>query len=203
MLKLKSFVLLGISSLITLTGTSTFAAGGLFAEPMLTYESGESTTSYGAPFANSTGTIKGVGLGARLGFHLSEIFFLAADARYAKPQVKDSSFNTDSNATAYNYGPVIGIQVPILGLRVWASSILGGELDPEISNGINMKFTKAQGYRVGAGFHILMLSLNLEYQDSNYGSTTVESAGSTPGNADSISLKNKAYIASLSFPLDF
>jgi hypothetical protein len=129
--------------------------------------------------------------------------FLAADARYSRPQFKDSSNNLDSQATAYNYGPVLGIQMPGVGLRLWGTYVMDGQLDPEESNQVDVKFNKPTGYRVGAGFHLGYVSLNLEYQDLKYDSTTLEKIGPFTGSAsDNIRLQDKAYVGSVSFPID-
>lgn len=204
MFKSKSLMIIAILGFTALTTSVAQAAGGLFVEPMLTYETGDATIDYPAPWSNSTGTVQGLGIGGRVGLHLSEVFFAALDVRYAKPTFKNSSNNLDSASALYNYGPVVGLQTPIIGLRVWGSYVLDGQLDPEESNSVDLKFTQAQGYRVGVGFQIIMLSLNLEYQDLKYGSTTVEKLGPFAANAsDSVSLKNKSYIVSVSFPLEF
>jgi hypothetical protein len=177
---------------------------GLFVEPALTYETSQSSISYPSPLSTSSGKVEGFGVGARLGLHIEETFFAALDARFSMPQFQDSSWNSSAKATGYNWGPVIGMQIPVVGMRLWASYIFGGELDPEKSNNLNVKFAKANGYRVGAGFHILMFSLNLEYQDLKYGQATLEEIGpfTTNTNFDSVSLSNQSWIASLSFPLD-
>ncbi len=203
MLKSKNLILATLLSFFSLASTSASAVGGLFAEPILTYETGNSTID-SPTFNSSSGTVNGVGIGGRIGFHLSEIIFLAADLRYAKPTYKNSANNMDSTSTSFNHGPVVGIQTPLIGLRVWGSYILGGELNPEESNNVDLKFAGAQGYRVGAGLQLILLSLNLEYQDLSYGSTTVEKFGPFAVNAsDNTSLKNKSYIVSVSFPLEF
>ncbi len=204
MKKFRNLMLITILGFGSFFSTSAHAVGGLFVEPMLTYETGDTNTEYPAPFSNSTGTVQGIGIGGRVGLHISEILFAALDVRYAKPNVKNSENNLDSASALYNYGPVVGIQTPIIGLRVWGSYVLDGQMDPEESNNVDFKYTQAQGYRVGVGFQIIMLSLNLEYQDLKYGSTTVEKFGPFAANAsDSINLKNKSYIVSVSFPLEF
>lgn len=179
--------------------------GGLFVEPMVTYE-GHSDTSidWPAPFTNSTGSVEGFGVGARLGFHVGEIFFLGAEGRYSKPTFKDSSNNLSADADAYNYGLVAGVQAPVWGLRVWGSWIAGGELNPKEDNSVDFKFKDGQGYRIGAGIHLSIVSLNLEYQNMKYGTTEVEQLGpfatnTTFGDSE---LKNESYILSVSFPIE-
>ncbi len=178
--------------------------GGLFVEPAITYEVGDTSTNYPAPFSNSSGRIDGFGLGARLGFHLNESVFLAMDWRYAQPHVRDS-INYDANAISTNYGPVLGLQMPDIGLRVWGSLILGGDLDPNKSGSFDVKLQNASGSRLGVGFHLASLSLNLEYQDLRYGQANLEQIGPFDSSASfsSVNLVDKSWIVSASFPMEF
>lgn len=181
----------------------TFAsqAAGLFVEPLVSYENGNSSIDYPSPFSNSSGSIDGFGIGARLGVEFGGVIFLGADGRYMKPRFKDSTNNIDVDSTGYNYGVVLGVQTPVIGLRVWGTYILGGQLDPEEGNSVDLKFTDAKGYRVGAGFRLAIVSLNVEYQDLKYDTTTLQQLGPFSGNAaDNISLTDKAWIFSVSFP---
>lgn len=180
------------------------AAGGLFVEPMATYQDLKSDIEYPNTFLNdSSGKAKGVGLGLRLGGHVIDTIFLAADLRYSEPKYEDSNYKADAKAS--NYGVTLGMQMPIVGLRIWGTYVADGILDPQEDSGFNLKFTKAQGYRLGAGFHVVILSLNLEYQNIKYGSTELEKLG--PFNninaQDNISLTESGLIASVSFPLSF
>lgn len=177
--------------------------GGLFVEPAVTYEHGDSTVNYPSPFSNSTGTVDGFGLGARIGFHLNEAFFLGFDGRYSMPQFKDSSVHYDAKSVATNWGPVVGFQMPGLGLRLWGSYIMGGELNPEKSGIFDVNFKEATGYRVGAGFRVTVVSLNVEYQQLKYGKANLEDAGPFTGTFNGVDLENKTWIASVSFPLEF
>ena len=74
--------------------------------------------------------------------------------------------------------------------------------DPAESNGFDYKFNNGTGYRVGAGFHAGIVSLNLEYQKINYSNTTVEKLGPLTGNSDSIKFNGDGRIGSVSFPLE-
>ena len=197
-ISLISVTLLGFSS------NATAAVAGLFVEPSVTYESGTTDVNYPSPLSNSTGDQVGLGIGARLGFHVAEIFFLGADVRYSKPNFKDSSVSYDAESVATNWGPVVGMQMPIVGLRIWGSYVLGAELDPEKSGAFDVKFTKGTGYRVGAGFRLAMVSLNLEYQDLKYGTAHLEKIGPfAPGSTfDNVDLESKLWIASVSFPFE-
>lgn len=177
---------------------------GVFVEPMVTYNLGsKTTTNWPSPFSDSTGSANGLGLGARLGMHVSDVIFLAADGRYLMPKFKDSSVNYDADANAFNYGATLGVQTPVAGLRVWGTYVFGGEMDPKASGNFDVKLSEATGYRIGAGFYVAMVSLNLEYQDVKYGKTTLQSYGpiNTNANSSSITLEDKAWIASVSFPI--
>lgn len=177
--------------------------GGLFIEPAVTYEAGTGNINYPGPLDNSSGTSDGFGVGARLGFHLNEAFFLGFDFRYAIPEFKDSSVNYSAKATSTNLGPVIGMQMPNVGMRLWASYILDGELNPERSGNFDVKFRNATGYRVGAGFKVASVSVNAEYKQIRYGKTTLEQVGPFTGNADfgNVNLDNNGWLASISFPV--
>lgn len=177
---------------------------GLFVEPSLSYETGSTSVNYPSPFSNSSGKSDGFGLGARIGFHLYESFFLGLDGRYSMPQFKDSSVSYDAKSVATNWGPLVGMQMPNIGLRVWGAIILGGELNPEKSGSFDVAFKNATGYRIGTGFRISVVSLNLEYQQMKYGETSLEQIGPFSSNSafNNVNLENKSWIASISFPLE-
>ena len=96
------------------------SVGGLFVEPMLTWERGRGDLNLPTPFNNASTELDGFGVGARLGMHVWESVFIAADGRYSLPTFKDDKINSDADAKAWNVGPVVGVQMPTLfGLRVW------------------------------------------------------------------------------------
>lgn len=173
--------------------------GGLFVEPGITYELGTTNTSY--PGGDSSGTNRGFGLMGRVGFHASDIIFLAADVRYSKPHFKDG--NIDADADAYQVGPVLGIQMPVAGLRVWGEYVAQAQLDPAGTNNFDAKFKNGTGFTVGAGLHILAVSVNLEYQKLDYKTTEFQSVGpfTNVGDSDRVRAKNEAYVLSVSFPI--
>lgn len=180
------------------------SSGGLFVEPGITYETLDTSINWPAPFNTSTGSAKGAGLFARLGLHVNEAIFIALDGRYSKPSFEDSSTGTNETADSSNYGPVLGFQMPNVGLRVWGAYVLGGELNPEKGgSGEDYKFEEANGYRVGAGFHLGSISLNLEYQEIQY-ETNVQSSAGFPINTqfNNSDLTSKGYVISLSFPAE-
>lgn len=203
----KFAIKLTILSAVGLSGYNASAenlVGGLFLEPGVTYELGKTSVAYPSPFSNSTGESKGFGLAARLGMHAQEIVFLGLDARYAMPQFTDSSVSYDAAAVSTNFGPVLGVQMPIVGLRLWGSYIMAGTLDPEQSGNIDVKFTNASGYRIGAGMRVALVSLNLEYQQLKYGETHLEKLGpfSSSSAFDNVRLENQTWLASVTFPLE-
>lgn len=177
-------------------------SGGFYVEPGLTYQIQQSTIHNPSPFNNSTAKVQGVGLMGRVGFHINDMFFVALDARYALPKYKDSAVNYDTNATTFDLGPSVGLQMPITGLRVWATWIANSELDPKGTANLDYKFTSGQGFRVGAGFQVVMVSLNLEYQQIDYGNTNFQNASVFSGaSTDAIKYKGEGWIASVSFPI--
>lgn len=197
---IRSFFILGLLGF----AHTAAADGGLFVEPAITYESGSSSIDYPSPFSNSTGTVNGLGLSAKIGGHVAEALFLAGDVRYSKPTFKDSTNDLNSEATSMNYGALLGIQMPIVGLRIWGEYVFGGELDPGASRGFDFKFSDAKGYRVGVGFHVAVVSINLEYQTLKYDTTKLEQLGTFPVNTtlDSSKLTNNSYVVSVSFPVE-
>jgi hypothetical protein len=178
--------------------------GGLFVEPMLTYERGDGEVNFPSPINSSDTDVDGFGAGARIGFHIFESVFLAADGRYSLPQFKDSGLDQKTDAKAWNYGPVLGVQMPWdIGLRLWGGYVMGGELDPDKDNNVDVKFKDARGYRLGAGLKLGIASLNLEYQDLTYDKTELESVGPFSSGRDfnKVELDNSSWILSVSFPI--
>lgn len=188
--------------LLTFSAASSFAVG-LYVEPMLTYEGSSKTElDWPSPFQNSEGSVEGLGLGARVGMHAGDVILLAADLRYSKPQFKDSTNNMDVGADQFNYGVMAGVQTPVFGIRLWGTYVLGSELNPEEDNGVDAKFTEGKGFRVGAGVHLAMVSVNLEYQDLKYDKTTIENGGVFSGSELDYDLTNRSYILSVGFPFE-
>lgn len=179
--------------------------GGFFLEPSLTYEHGKSKVNFPdtLPLDDSDGDINGFGAGLRLGFHVYDSLFVGFDGRYSVPNFEDSSLDQDVKATAYNYGPVVGLQMPTtLGLRFWGTWVIGAEIDPEKDQGVDEKFTDGHGYRIGAGIKLGYVSLNLEHQLLKYRDVEIEDAGIFgSGNFDDTTLEQKAWILSVSFPI--
>lgn len=179
-------------------------AAGFFVEPMVTYERGEGDINFPAPFANSESKVRGYGVGVRLGTQVYDIVFAGLDARYSLPTFQDSSLNQDVSATSWNVSPVVGVQMPSpVGLRLWGSWIVAGELDPDRDKGVDEKFIGGNGYRLGAGFRVGLVSLNAEYQYIDYDETEIAEVGIfSPGySSKNIALENKSLIFSVSMPI--
>ena len=176
--------------------------GGLFIEPMITYEQSKGEIDYPAPFGKSDADSDGFGVGARVGFHVYKSLFIGADGRYSALEFKDEGSDNKTDAKAWNYGPMIGVQMPTaIALRVWGSYIMDGQVDPEKKNGFDAKFEDGTGYRVGAGVKLGFASLNLEYQNITYDKTKIQSVGNFGTNSVSdTNLDNSTWIASVSFP---
>lgn len=180
--------------------------GGLFLEPILMASSASSsikTSQLAAVSDDTSGTVRGLGLGLRFGVHISEIIFLAADGRYQRAEFTDSFYNS-STGDAYNYGPTLGVQMPVAGLRAWGGYVLGGEYNPGAGvQGLDLKFRNARGYRLGAGIHIASISANLEYENLVYDNTDIESFGSLAVNDQTnVDFSTEAVALSLSFPVE-
>lgn len=176
--------------------------GGFFFEPSVIYENLGHKLKYNGP-SESKEQINGPGIGLRLGGHVHDVFFLAADARFSQPNYKSDELGDDSKADSYNLAATVGLQTPIAGLRVWGSYILAGELDPKAILGTDIKLTGMNGYRVGVGFYVAVVSINLEYQNANYNNLTVQNQGLLPSPVITRSGNSDGYIASVSFPIAF
>ncbi len=193
-----------ILGLALLTSFSAYAEskGGLFLEPMLTYESGSSEVDFPSPAGSSDSDFEGFGIGGRLGFHVHESVFLGLDGRYSMISYENDDTNLDTDGTSYNIGPVVGIQMPTdIGLRLWAGYIMAGGMDLEKDNGIDLKFKDGSGYRIGGGVKIAAVSLNLEYQQINYSETELQDAGFFSGSTNDVDSDNQSVILSVSFPI--
>ncbi len=177
--------------------------GGLFLEPAFTYQNGTLKVQYPVPFlSDSNENINGYGLGLRAGAHFADILFLAADIRYAQPNYESTALNGSAKAQALDYGLTIGLQTPFFGIRLWNTFILDGSLNPDTINSVDIEYKGLNGYRIGGGLYIAIVSLNLEYQEAKYKSTNVQSAGPfAPGALDNVNGTEKNIIFSVSFPL--
>lgn len=178
---------------------STQSHAGFYIEPGITYESSDSALDFGI-LGTSTGTTQGLGVNLKLGYHADDVFFVGPDVSYSKPKFTLSTTNYDAAAASTMYGFIIGGQMPVVGLRIWGGYIFGGELNPEASGGFDVNFKDPQGLKVGVGFKVVMVSVNVEYMDLEYQTSAIEAAGPFSGSIDN-KLKNKVGLVSVSFPL--
>lgn len=176
-------------------------SGGLFLEPAITYESGKGEMDFGSA-GKPDGDLKGAGLGLRFGGHVSDIFFLALDANYSEPEFSDENGDFDFDLKSWTAGVTVGLQTPVVGLRVWGGYIPFGEieLDGRGSNQSNVTYKDPDMWKLGAGFRVGIVSLNLEYLTGTYGKLNVRNAGLITGTYDQEANRD-SWIASVSFPL--
>lgn len=197
--------LLFLVSLIAFSGVSQAAEeGGLFVEPMLTWERGRGDVNFPAPFSNAETELDGFGVGLRFGGHVYQSVFLGVDGRYSMPTFKDDKLKMDTDAKSWNVGPVVGIQMPTtIALRVWAGWVVGGEVDTDKDKEVDAKFKSGQGYRVGAGVKLGFASLNIEYQNIKYDDTVLQEVGIFTPNTTrgDVELSNESMVLSVSFPV--
>src|SRR5690606_35179133 len=195
---MKKLTLLMTLFLLSLNAQA-LSPAGFFVEPMATYERGDGEIDLPSPLSSDDTELNGFGVGARVGFHIVESIFIGADGRYSFPKLEDDDLGIDSDATAWNWGPSAGIQMPtLLGLRVWGTWILGSEIEADESdNDLDLKFKDGKGFRIGAGVKIGWASLNLEYQDLTY--DDLEVSGPVSGDFNSVEFDNKSWILGVSF----
>lgn len=180
--------------------------GGLMIEPILSVSREDTTirTSQLPVVADDTsGTMEGFGAGLRFGVHASEVVFLGVDGRYSRMRLNDSFYET-SEGDIFNAGPGVVVQMPRIGLRAWGTYVVAGQFDPDPGvQGLDVKFTDAEGYRLGLGLRFAAISVNVEYQNLSFDSTEIESFGSLGVNsAANADFENQGYSLSLSFPVE-
>ena len=197
--------LVASSMMMAFSGAAIAADGaGLFVEPMLTWERGRGDVNFPSPINSAETEMDGFGVGARVGFHVMDSIFIAADGRYSLPTFKDDKLKQDVDAKAWTVGPTVGFQMPTpLGIRVWAGWIVAGEVDPDKGQNVKERFESGQGYRVGAGSKLAMVSLNAEFQKIKYDNTKLEEVGVfTPNYSRSdVEYENDSMVLSVSFPI--
>lgn len=190
------------SALIGFAGFQAAADTGLYLEPGVSYQ--ESAANFDLPSGNAKGsqaTTNGFGLVLKGGVHVMEQFFVAADARYNFLRYNDNTNGYNTNATAWDIAPVIGYQMPEIGVRLFAGYVLAGNLDPSSVNGSDFKLSEANGWRVGAGLKVQSVSVNIEWQQLRYQTTKWEGASSSA--TGDIRYNPQGLIASVTFPLEF
>ncbi|MCB0349473.1 MAG: hypothetical protein KDD37_11605 [Bdellovibrionales bacterium] len=186
--------------LVMLTSHSYAASGGLFVEPYATYESGTAEMNLGTD-GDPDGDLEGWGAGLRLGLHAGDIFFVGLDGMYSEPDFKDDSGDSfDFDTKSWLLGPVVGLQTPFAGLRIWGAYMLAGEIElDKTDDAFNIAYKDPKIFKLGAGLRIGVVSLNLECLSGTYEKVEVKNAGPFSGTYDS-ELDRDSYILSLSFP---
>lgn len=175
--------------------------GGFFLEPMI-FASQEDMSVETSGFGDTSGSARSYGAALRFGGHISEIALLGLDARYSKANIDGTSYG-DVDADVYNIAPMVGLQTPLAGIRLTAGYVLAGENNPDGGNTFDVKFKEAQGWRLGAGIHILAVSVNLEYQDLTYNTTEVESVGPLATSSDfDVDANTQGYALTVGFPIE-
>lgn len=191
-----------IQKLILTAGFLLFSANamavGFYIEPGLFYEKGDNKIEWPSPLGSSTGTTKGPGLDLKIGLHWDSIVFLALDGTYSRVKFENSATNYSADGPSTTYGAIIGAQFPVLGLRGWAGYVFGGKLDPDQDGTYDVKFEDPKGLKLGLGFKIFLVSINLEYMDLKYDKSTIEKPVSTTFDDK---LQNKVGILSVSIPI--
>ena len=173
---------------------------GLFVEPAVKYESLSTTVEYPAPFRESDQTLQGPGVSARIGGHVGDVVFLALEGNYSRLSSTESGTNYAADGAAYSWGPVLGVQTPWAGIRVWGTYLADGQYDPASNNNVDLKFTDLRGYRVGLGLRVAVVGISLEYQNAAYNTTEVSSPlFDTVTN--SVNARTDGWIAGVNFPI--
>jgi opacity protein-like surface antigen len=181
-------------------------SSGFFLEPGVTYELGKTKTNFhdwsSGVLNDSTGEANGLGVVARVGMHINDMFFVALDGRYSMPTFKDSTNNLSSEAEMYSLAPVVGVQMPNIGARFWAGYIAASQLNPKEAGSYDFKFKDGTGFLIGGGFHVAAVSINLEYKNTKFASTDFERLplGFTATDT-SVKAEDQAWVASVTFPI--
>lgn len=188
--------------LVSMFGVSTSyaASGGLFIEPYATYETGTAEMDLGLD-GNPDGDLEGWGAGLRFGLHAGDIFFVAVDGMYSEPDFKDDSGDSfDFDTKSWLLGPVVGLQTPYAGVRVWAGYMIAGEITlDKTDDAFNIAYKDPKILKLGAGIRVGVVSLNLEYLQGKYEKIEVKNAGPFSGDYNS-DLDRDSYVLSVSFP---
>ncbi len=179
---------------------------GVAIEPMLIFSQEEAnikTSQLPVISDDTSGQSRGFGAGLKLGMHVSQILILGVDGRYSRSKMSDSAYG-DANGDKYTFGPTLGAQMPLAGLRLWATYVLAGDFDPDSGRqGFDLRFKDPRGYRVGAGLHFGPVSMNLEFEELNFDQTVIQSFGAiSPNFGTNVDFVSRGYFASLSFPLE-
>ena len=173
---------------------------GFFVEPGIRYDKISGDIDLPAPFGNAGVDADGVGVNARVGFHLFDVMFLAMEGSYSQLHIDEDATSYSAYGSSTSYGPTLGFQTPWAGVRIWGTYLVNGEFDPSSNNGVDLKFKDLDGYKVGVGFRIAKVGASVEYQDATYNTIEVQDAGPLSGNTN-LEMKHTGWLASVSFPI--
>lgn len=131
--------------LLLISFSAAYADSGAFIEAMATYETGTGDINFPSPINSLDSTLKGFGVGARIGAQVWQTIFAGVDARYSIPKLTDTTLDQDVKSKAWNAGPLLGIQMPTpIALRFWGSWVLAGQIDPDEDKGVDEKYKKVE-----------------------------------------------------------
>lgn len=170
----------------------------LFLEPNVTYETGKANFESNSGIINFSGDLKGLGVGLRAGTHMGDVIFLGLDAHYSEPEYSSSNYSTKTRSLLG--GVTVGAQTPYAGIRVWGTYYPLGTLDQDRTQGLQMKFSEPQIYKLGAGVRISSFSVNLEYLNGDYKKSEIQNDASTFAAFDRASAKRESWLLGVSFP---
>jgi Outer membrane protein beta-barrel domain len=160
------------------------AHAGIYLEPYLGYLSGTSTQQ-----GSEDGKMKGVAFGARAGY---SILGLAFGAEYATGQLKDDS-TPENDLTPADAGVFVGYTFPIL-FRAYATYFPKSKWKSD--DGTNSYDLEGKAMKLGVGFTGLpLVVINLEYLTNEF--------NKFDGQDLTNKIEGKAYMLSVSLPLDF
>lgn len=183
-----------------------------FVDPYLGWALLGSTNQNQSDGANThANNFNGVTLGTRGGVRFLKYFFSGLDFSYqtslAISPTSVSYFT--SGATATRLGLIVGVNDPVLPFRFWIGFNFLDKIDQTLystQNGIvpgSIVDLSGSGWKIGLGLTMLpLVSLNLEYIISQYGSLSVNQVSTSMG--DGISgYGAHLFLLSASIPLTF
>jgi len=190
--------------LITIFSLNGMAQDGVgpYVEPTLFYETGTSQFSSDSGIINFDGKLEGFGVGVKGGLHVWEIGFAGLDFMYSQPKFTESQGRFSSNTKSWLLGVLAGAQMPVAGLRVWAGYSPLGNMDQDRDRGLQMKFSNPSIFKLGAGIHVSMVSINLEYLWGSYGKSDITNDNSTYATFANASAKRNTFLLGVSFPIN-
>ncbi len=164
-------------ALISLSLSAGYSANaGLLLEPFMSYESSVTVADFGLDYGGKT---TGVGIGARVGYTLPVLFWLALDYSLLNDATFEPAITGNSAKTSRSDLYLsAGFNFPIL-VRAWFGYGLQNTATLKDDDG-NTEFSGGTNYKIGAGFTGLpIVSINLEYFKNDFkevksGATTTQ-----------------------------